>query len=36
LWLTQGLCYLHFLRPLHGRRLVRNLLRAQPDAIRRS
>jgi hypothetical protein len=36
LWLTQGLCYLHFLRPLHGRRLVRNLLRAQPETIRRS
>lgn len=27
LWATQGLCYLHFLRPLHGRRLLRETLR---------
>ena len=27
LWITQGFCYLHFLRPLHGRRILRRLLR---------
>ena len=27
LWVTQGLCYLQLLRPLHGRRILRRLLR---------
>ena len=34
LWVTQGLCYLHFLRPLHGRRILRKLLRPQRPGIR--
>ena len=36
LWVTQGLCTFHFLRPLHGRNVLRKLLRPRSVAIQRS
>jgi len=36
LWVTQGFCYLHFLRPLHGRVILRRLLCPQSGVTRRS